>query len=171
MSGPGGAPEAVGVPEAVGAQEAVAGPGHDDAPAAVDWLLVVLVTLLAGWAGVVALAYLPLYIGAVPFPVSVLLAVGAMILAPWACFRLTGSLIAALLPVLVWFGVSVWIVLTRNPIMPALPLTVVAGQWRVMLLLGLGSLAAAASIGLIWGERFRLRLRAEQAAGSPPAGD
>ena len=34
-----------------------------------------------------------------------------MILAPRACYRLTGSLVAALLPVAAWFGVSVWLVL------------------------------------------------------------
>ena len=110
------------------------------------------------------LAFLPMHIGAVPFPISALLGVGAMILAPRACYRLTGSVLAALLPVAAWFGVSVWLVLSRNTIMPGLPLTVIAGQWRVMVLLGLGSLAAAATLGLIWGDRLRDRLAAERAA-------
>ena len=131
----------------------------------VDWLLVVWITLLAGWAGVLALAFLPQYIGAVPFPVSALLAVGAMILAPRLCYRLTGSMAAALLPVLLWFGLTVWVVLSRNGIMPTRPLTVSAGQWRVMVLLGLGSLSAAASIGLLWGDRLRDRLAAQRSAG------
>jgi hypothetical protein len=48
--------------------------------------------------------------------------------------------------------------------MGGLPVTVINGQWRVMVLLGLGSLAAAATVGLIWGDRLRDRLVAEQAA-------
>ena len=115
----------------------------------------VLVTLLAGCVAVVGFAFLPWYIGAVPVPISALLGVAAMIAAPRACYALTGSLLAAVLPVLAWFGVSVWIILSTNSLMPTVSLTVVNGQWRVMVLLGLGALAAAATIGLIWGDRLR----------------
>ena len=145
-------------------------PGQAEAPqpdirgGAVDWILVAMVTLLAGWTAVVVLAYLPLYIGAVPFPISVLLAVVVMAVAPWLCYRLTGSMLAALLPVLVWFGVSLWIVLSYNSIMPNRPLSIRAGQWRLMLLLGLGSLTAAATVGLIWGDRLRRQLARTPAA-------
>jgi hypothetical protein len=145
------------------------GPTGDARGGVVDWLLVALITLLAGWTAVVVLAYLPLYIGAVPVPVSVLFAVAVMILTPWLCYRLTGSLLAALLPVVVWFGVSLWIVLSYNTIMPNRPLSIRAGQWRLMLLLGLGSLTAAATIGLIWGERLRERLAGQQPV-APAAG-
>ncbi|MET0866146.1 MAG: hypothetical protein ABWZ98_17575 [Nakamurella sp.] len=130
-----------------------------------DWLLVVLVCLLAGWVAVVGFAFLPWYIGPVPVPVSVLLGVGAMILAPRACYALTHSLVAAALPVLTWFGVSVWITLSRNALMPTVSLTVINGQWRVMLLLGFGALAAAATIGLIWGDRLRDRIAGNQPGG------
>jgi len=130
----------------------------------VDWALVVLITVLAAATAVLSLFFLPLYIGSWPFPISALLGVGAMILAPRACYRLTGSVVAAALPVIAWFAVSVWFVLTRNSMMPGVPLTVIAGQWRVMLLLGLGSLAAAATLGLIWGDRLRDRIAAERAA-------
>jgi len=145
----------------------------------VDWLLVALITLLAAGAAVLGLAFLPMHIGAVPFPISALLGVGAMILGPRAAYRLTGSVLAAVLPVAAWFAVSVWLVLSRNTMMPGLPLTVIDGQWRVMVLLGLGSLAAAATLGLIWGDRLRDRLAAERAAAqarddeaedAPPAG-
>ncbi|MEP6563086.1 MAG: hypothetical protein ABJD68_18645, partial [Nakamurella sp.] len=40
------------------------------------------------------------------------------------------------------------------------------GQWRVMVLLGLGALAAAATIGLLWGDRLRDRI-----AGTHPDGE
>ena len=122
---------------------------------AVDWVLVVWITLLAGWAGVLALAFLPQYVGACRSRSAPCSAVAAMIVAPRLCYRLTGSMAAALLPVLLWFGLTVWVVLSRNGIMPTRPLTVSAGQWRVMVLLGLGSLSAAASIGLLWGDRLR----------------
>ncbi len=140
-------------------------PPAGPAPGApLDWLVVALITVLTAWAAVIGMAYLPLYIGSIPFPISALVGVAAMILAPRACYRLTGSMIAALLPVVAWFGVSVYLVLARNSLMGGLPVTVVNGQWRVMVLLGLGSLAAAATVGLIWGDRLRDRLAAERAA-------
>lgn len=135
------------------------------APGAVaDWLIVGLITLLTAWTAVLGMAFLPLHIGSIPFPISALLGVAAMVLAPRACYRLTGSLIAALLPVAAWFAVSVWLVLARNSLLGGLPVTVINGQWRVMVLLGLGSLAAAATVGLIWGDRLRDRLTAQRAA-------
>ena len=130
----------------------------------VDWVIVVLITLLTAWTAVLGMAFLPLHIGSIPFPISALLGVAAMVVAPRACYRLTGSLVAALLPVAAWFAVSVWLVLARNSLLGGLPVTVINGQWRVMLLLGLGSLAAAATVGLIWGDRLRDRLAAQQAA-------
>jgi hypothetical protein len=129
----------------------------------VDWILVALVTLLTAWTAVLGIAFLPLYLGPVPLPVSALLGVGAMILAPRACYRLTGSMVAAVAPVVSWFGVSVWLVLSRNALIN-LPVTVYQAQWRVMVLLGLGSLAAAATVGLIWGDRLRERIAAERSS-------
>ena len=46
----------------------------------VDWILVALITLLTAWTAVLGIAFLPLYLGPVPLPVSALLGVGAMIL-------------------------------------------------------------------------------------------
>jgi hypothetical protein len=86
-----------------------------------------------------------------------------MILAPRACYALTGSMLAVAAPVVSWFGVSVWLVLSRNALIN-LPVTVYQGQWRVMVLLGLGSLAAAATVGLIWGDRLRERIAAERSS-------
>lgn len=150
-------------------------PGVDSAPAeepgpaehipgAIDWVLVAAITLLSAWAAVIGLAFLPLYVGSVPLPISSLLGVAAMILAPRTCYRLTGSMLAALLPVIAWFGVSVWVVLSYNRLLPTVPLTVIAGQWRVMVMLGLGALAAAATVGLIWGDRLKDRVAAEHSA-------
>ena len=148
-----------------GVDGGTAPPPDAPAPGAVaDWLVVALITLLTAWTAVLGMAFLPLHIGSIPFPISALLGVAAMVLAPRACYRLTGSLIAALLPVAAWFAVSVWLVLARNSLLGGLPVTVINGQWRVMVLLGLGSLAAAATVGLIWGDRLRDRLTAQRAA-------
>ena len=148
-----------------GVDGGTAPPRDAPAPGAVaDWLVVALITLLTAWTAVLGMAFLPLHIGSIPFPISALLGVAAMVLAPRACYRLTGSLIAALLPVAAWFAVSVWLVLARNSLLGGLPVTVINGQWRVMVLLGLGSLAAAATVGLIWGDRLRDRLTAQRAA-------
>ncbi len=137
--------------------EPPASPDRQPTGGVIDWLLVAFVTLLAAWTALVGVAWLPWYLGPVPMPVSALLGVGAMVLAPRACYRLTGSFVAALLPVAAWFGVSVWLVLLRNPMMRSVAVTVVQGQWRVMLLLGLGSLAAAATLTLLWAERAQAR--------------
>ena len=138
---------------------------------AFDWALVLLICVLAAWTAVVGLAFLPFHIGIVALPISALLGVAAMVLAPRACYWLTGSIVSAVLPVAAWAGVSVWLVLRDNPVMPGLPLTVIHGQWRVLLLLGLGSLAAAATIGLIWGDRLRDRIAAERPTGSVQQND
>ena len=130
---------------------------------AVDWLLVLWITALAGWAALLGVVYLPLYIGTIPLPISAAIGVAAMWWGPRACYRLTDSLSAAFLPAAAWFGVSVWLVLSRNAILGGVPFAVATGQWRVMVLLGLGSLAAAASIGLLWGDRLRTRLAGERA--------
>ena len=136
----------------------------------VDWLLVVFVTLVCALTAVVGVAYLPWHLGAVPVPISALLGVAAMLLAPRACYRLTGSMAAAALPVLVWFGVTVWLVLTRNPMMRSQALSVVQGQWRVMVLLGLGSLAAAATLTLLWADRSQARYARIDTVGSDTVG-
>src|SRR6478735_7951283 len=98
-------------------------------PGAIDWLLVAFVTLLSAFAALVGVAYLPWHVGPVPMPISALLGVGAMILAPRAAYRLTGSMLAAVLPVVAWFGTTVWLVLHRNPMMLSQALSVVNGQW------------------------------------------
>ena len=136
---------------------------------AVDWVLVLWITALAGWAALLGVVYLPLYLGTIPLPISAAIGVAAMWWGPRACYRLTGSLPSAFLPAAAWFGVSVWLVLTRNAILGGVPFAVATGQWRVMVLLGLGSLAAAASIGLVWGDRLKTRLASERAG--PGDGD
>lgn len=162
--------EAASEPGSGSGQGTAWGTGREPRPGAVDWLLVAFVTLLSAFTALVGVAFLPWHVGPVPMPISALLGVGAMILAPRACYRLTGSFWAAVLPVVVWFVVSVWLVLQRNPMMLSQALSVVNGQWRVMVLLGLGSLAAAATLTLLWAERAQARYaRADAAAATDRA--
>jgi hypothetical protein len=56
----------------------------------------------------------------------------------------------------------VWLVLLRNPLMHSQAVTVLQGQWRVMLLLGLGALAAAATLTLLWADRAQARYAAAE---------
>jgi len=151
------------------APESAPGAGRVGRP--VDWLLVLWITALSGWAALLGVVYLPLYIGTVALPISAAFGVAAMWWGPRTCYRLTDSLVAAVLPAAAWFCVSVWLVLTRNAILGGVPFAVGTGQWRVMVLLGLGSLTAAASIGVLWGDRLQTRLASERAgpgdAGSP----
>ena len=156
------ASRAAGPAEATGA----AGPAPEPpAGRPADWLLVLWLSALSGWAALLGIAYLPLYLGSIPLPISAAIGAAIMWWAPRTCYRLTGSMPAAVLPAAVWFTVSVWLVLARNPIMTGVPLTVVAGQWRVMVLLGLGSLAAAASVGMVWGDRLRDKLATQRRSG------
>jgi len=161
-AGPAEATGAAGPAEATGA----AGPAPEPpAGRPADWLLVLWLSALSGWAALLGIAYLPLYLGSIPLPISAAIGAAIMWWAPRTCYRLTGSMPAAVLPAAVWFTVSVWLVLARNPIMTGVPLTVVAGQWRVMVLLGLGSLAAAASVGMVWGDRLRDKLATQRRSG------
>ena len=71
----------------------------------VGWGL--LAVLVAGWLAVVEVLWLPLRVGPVPVPVSVLAAAaGNLLLVTWA-HRLSGSRVVAVLPAAVWLVVAV----------------------------------------------------------------
>ena len=72
-------------------------------------------TVLGVAAGVVGFFFLPLWIGSFPLPVSVLVAVAATGLLPRVCYRLTGSMAAAVAPVAAWFVTTLVLYLVPNP--------------------------------------------------------
>lgn len=109
-----------------------------------DLLLVCALSVLAGLAALVALAFLPLYVGSVPMPAGVLVAAGAMAWLPRACATLLGRWPAAVAPVAVWFLVTVAVLLTGNRMYSGA--AIVAGDWRAMLLLGAGAVVGALAI-------------------------
>lgn len=129
-----------------------------------DWAIVIWIILLAAATALVGTAFLPLYVGSIPLPISVLLGPIVLWWAPRAVHRLTGSVFAAVLPAAAWLITAGWLSIARNGILPGQPYAVHDGQWRVMLLLGLGALTGAAALSLIWGEHVR-----RQVAASAPA--
>ena len=64
-------------------------------------------------------------------------------------------------PVMAWFLITGWLLVTRNAIYLQLPLVI--GDWRLVLLMGVGGLSAATSIGRLWGDATSAR----QAAAGP----
>ncbi len=138
-------------------------------PAVIDWLLVGLLSLLMGVIGVFGVFYLPMYVGAVALPVSVLPVALAVAVIPRVAYRLTHRMPAALAPVLVWLVVSVALYGVTNSLYLSVP--VAWRGWQFVVLLGLGALTAAASIGLLWGAHLRTEFDARRIAapGRPAA--
>jgi hypothetical protein len=139
--------------------------------AVADWALVVGSCLFGVFAAVVGFFYLPLHIGAVPMPISIL-GIGALCwLLPRVCYRLTGSLIAAAVPALLIFAVVVVLLILPNALFN-LPLRVIAlrvdppstgDDWRNYVLLAVVAITSAAAVGLLWGDKMAAVAR----AGSP----
>ncbi len=118
-------------------------------PAGPDLLLVALLTVLTGLTAVEVIFFLPLYAGSVPLPISVAAAAVVLFLVPRLAFRLVGRLWAAALPAVVWLVVTVALALQRNTLYPV-PFSV--GDWRITLLFGAGTVAAALAVGWCWGD-------------------
>ncbi len=68
------------------------------------WALVAVV--VAAWLALVEVFWLPLAVGAVPVPLSVLAAVAGNVLLVRLAHRLSGSRVVAVLPALVWLVVA-----------------------------------------------------------------
>lgn len=66
-----------------------------------------LATAVAGWLALVEVFWLPLRVGGVPVPVSVVAAVAGNLALVAAAHRLSGSRLVAVLPALVWLVVAV----------------------------------------------------------------
>jgi hypothetical protein len=72
--------------------------------ALLGWAVVAVV--VAGWLALVEVFWLPLRVGVVPVPISVLAAVVGNLLLVDAARRLSGSRSVAVLPALVWLGIA-----------------------------------------------------------------
>lgn len=132
-------------------------------------------TVLSAAGAVFTFFYLPWWVGAVPLPVTVLLAVALLVVLPRLCFRLTGSLGAAAAPVVAWLVVTVVLFLLPNAL-SGVPLRGAnAHLWRLMLLIAVGTVTGAVTVAMLWAERLRKRLEGERSApdarATAPTGD
>lgn len=109
----------------------------------------VLAVVVAAWLAVVEVFWLPLRVGPVPIPVSVLAAaVGNLLLVTWA-HRLSGSRVVGVLPAAVWVVVAVGASVRRPEgdllITGATP----ASQWVGLAFLLVGVLFASFGVGRV----------------------
>jgi hypothetical protein len=122
--------------------------------------------LLAGWLALVEVFWLPLRVGGVVFPVSVLAAVAGNLLLVDAAHRLSGSRAVALLPAATWLGVAVGAMIRRPEGDLVLIGGGVPGAVNLVFLL-LGVTAAAVAVGRVLAGASR---RPVSARGPAPAG-
>ena len=131
------------------------------------WGLVAVV--VPGWLALVEVFWLPLRVGGVLVPLSVLVAVVGNLLLPAAALRLSGSRLVALLPALVWLVVAVGAMVRRTEgdlVMTGGGATGVVNLAFLMI----GVLAAAFSVGRVLGGPRRPPLRPEDEPARDPAG-
>jgi hypothetical protein len=110
----------------------------------------VAVVVVAGWLALVEVFWLPLRVGGVLVPVSVVAAVVGNLLLPGAALRVSGSRLVAVLPSLVWLVVAVAAMVRR----PEGDLVITGGGATGVVNLAflmLGVLAAAFSVGRVLG--------------------
>lgn len=113
---------------------------------ALDYLVVAWLTLLTMASAAMAVFFLPQYSGSVPVPVSALAGAAVLFWTVRAAYRITASMRAAFAPAVGWLVTSIVLSLYRT-----LGYHLVIGDWRSMLLLGLGALAGAVSLSVCWG--------------------
>ncbi|TFV52543.1 hypothetical protein [Blastococcus sp. TF02A-35] len=114
------------------------------AAAAAGWGLCTVA--VSAWLAVVEVFWLPLRVGGVPVPVSVLAAVVGNLLLVRAALRVSGSRVVAALPAVVWLVVAV-AAMGRRPEGDL----VITNSWVNLVFLGLGLLAAAFAVGTALG--------------------
>ena len=129
----------------------------------------VAVAAAAGWLALVEVFWLPLRVGGVLVPLSVVAAVVGNLLLPAVALRLTGSRLVAVLPAVVWLVVTVG-AMTRRPegdlVMGGGGST---GAVNLVFLM-LGVLAAAFSVGRLLGGPRRPAVDPQAAQVPHPAG-
>jgi hypothetical protein len=132
----------------------------------VGWALTAVV--VGAWAALVEVFWLPLRVGGVLIPLSVVVAVVANLLIPGAVLRYSGSRLAAVLPAVTWLVVAVAGMIRRPE--GDLVMTGIGAAGVVNLaFLGLGVLAAAFSVGRVLGGG-RPAVSSDAAPARDPAG-
>ncbi len=131
------------------------------------WALTAVV--VPGWLALVEVFWLPLRLGGVLLPLSVVVAVVGNLLLPAAAMRYSGSRLVAVLPAVTWLVVALAAMVRRPE--GDLVMSGVGGAGVVNLaFLMLGVLAAAFSVGRVLGGRRRLPVRPGAIPAPDPAG-
>lgn len=131
------------------------------------WALVALV--VGGWLALAEVFWLPLRVAGVLVPVSIAVAVVGNLVLPAAAFRLSGSRLVALLPVVAWLVVALGAMVRR----PEGDLVMTGGGATGVVNLAflmIGVLAAAFSVGRILAGPRRPRVSPVAAPAPDPAG-
>jgi hypothetical protein len=114
--------------------------------------------------GVFGVFYLPFYSGSAPLPLVVIAVGAALVVIPRLSYGLTRRMSAAAAPVVVWLAVTIWLYVTSNSLYPEAP--VAWRGWQFALLIGIGSLSAAVSVGLVWGDHLRADIERRYGTGT-----
>ena len=125
--------------------------------------------VVATWLALVEVFWLPLRVGGVLVPLSVVVAVVGNLLLPSAALRWSGSRLVAVLPAVAWLVVAVGAMVRR----PEGDLVMTGGGATGVVNLAflmLGVLAAAFSVGRVLGGPRRPPVRPERAPVPDPAG-
>jgi hypothetical protein len=129
----------------------------------------VLFVVLAAWLALVEVFWVPLRIGPVPLPVSVLAAILGNLLLVAGAYRLSRSRVVAVLPAVVWLVVAVAASIRRPEGDLILTGGGAAGIVNLAFLL-LGVLSAAFAVGRVLSAPRRVRRPVEGPAGSGSGG-
>lgn len=79
---------------------------EDPLPGWLGWSFVALMGGAGVLAAVVEVLLIPLYVGSVPVPVAVMLAIGLNVVLPWLSYDAVRRPVAAMLPVAAWLVVA-----------------------------------------------------------------
>jgi hypothetical protein len=133
----------------------------------VCWGLTVLVVAL--WLALAEVFWLPLRVGGVLVPVSIVVAVVGNLLLPTAALRLSGSRLVAVLAVVPWLVVAVAAMIRRPEGDLVMSGSEALGVVNLAFLM-LGVLAAAFSVGRVLGGARRPPVRTDGVPAPDPAG-
>jgi hypothetical protein len=128
-----------------------------------------IVVAVSAWLALVEVFWLPLRVGGVLVPLSVVGAVVANLLLPAAALRFSGSRLVAVLPAVTWLVVAV-AGMMRRPEGDLVLTGVGASGVASLAFLMLGVLAAAFSVGRVLGGARRPPVRPEGVPAPDPAG-
>ena len=126
----------------------------------VSWGLIALV--VAAWLALAEVFWLPLRVGGVLVPVSIVVAVVGNLLLPTAALRLSGSRLVAVLAVVPWLVVAVAAMVRRPEGDLVMSGSEALGAVNLAFLM-LGVLAAAFSVGRVLGGPRRPSVSADEA--------